>query len=166
MLVVVVVPSLACAASQLLEAWSGSNYGSCYASIEQGMADVYGAEYLSNVNIVRRAMTLGTSEIVVSEDRTTGTNSARTVFEKRAPKKWCVILTSPPVASLLPVTAKGVSGRPSQWITLTQAAPGYPETKVIYVWRKQDALFYPARCFYIFQRKVQRFNCSDAYKVR
>ncbi|MGV7244436.1 hypothetical protein [Caballeronia sp. M23-90] len=128
------------------------------------MADVYGVDYLSDVNVIRRTVKFGVGEMVVAQDRTTGTNSARTIFEERNTGKWCVVLISPPVASLLPGRTKGRSQRPSQWITRTQAAPGFPETKVIYIWSKQSLIFYPAHCLHIFPREVKHFNCSDAYK--
>lgn len=159
-----VLPLLAYAVPLLPDPWAASHYGSCYRSLERGMADVYGAEYASDANIVRRDMTFGAGKIVVSEDRTTGANSARTIFEKQATGKWCVILTTPPAASLLPVMAVGFSERPLQWITRTQAAPGFPETKVIYIWNRKHALYVPTHCVYIFPEKTRNFNCLDASK--
>lgn len=148
----------------LPDAWDASHYGSCYASIEEGMASVYGEAYELDANVSKEKLAFGTDTLVMSADRTTGTNSARTVFERRKDRGWCVVLTSPPVASIVPLVHHGRAVRPNKWETLTQAPPGFTELKVIYTWDTAKALYIPTGCFHISGTSAKGFDCREAYK--
>jgi hypothetical protein len=157
----------ACAASdipRLPDAWAGSHYGSCYSSIENGMADVYGKNYNSDENVVRKDKTYGSTRMILSADITSGTNAPRTIFEKHTDGKWCVVLTSPPVASITPKSDKKNSSRPLKWVTITQASPDFRETKIIYIWDKHWAIYIPAHCYHNYGFETKEFDCSNAYK--
>ena len=144
-------------------AWVNSHYGACYASMEQGMVAVYGPDYANDDNVLSTTNRYDASEMVLSQDTTSGTNSSRTVFEKRTGNRWCIVLTSPPVASIEPVPGKGKSARPAQWITLTQAPPGFAETKVVYSWSRAKALYLPSECYRVLGAKTTVLDCRDAY---
>ncbi len=127
------------------------------------MAAVYGIHYASDDNVLSVTNHYRTSEMILSQDTTSGTNSSRTIFEKRAGNQWCIVLTSPPVASMNAVSGKGKSARPAQWITLTQAPPGFAETKVVYSWNRAKALYLPSECYRVSGAKTTAFDCRDAY---
>jgi hypothetical protein len=148
----------------LPDAWDASHYGSCYTSIEEGMAAVYGATYELDENVRSERLDFGKNTLVMSSDRTTGTNSARTMFERRHGKVWCVVLTSPPVASIAPLMHQGRPVRPTKWETLTQAPPGFTALKVIYTWDTAKALYIPTGCFHISGTSAKGFDCREAYK--
>lgn len=150
--------------SGLPDAWIGSHYGSCYASIESGMVDVYGGDYNSDANIVRKREKYGSTEMIVTSDRTSGPNAPRTVFEKHKNGEWCVVLTSPPTASLTAKFDKSIASRPQEWVTITQAAPDFLEIKVVYRWDERRAIYIPRHCYKIDGYKLKEFNCFNAYK--
>lgn len=157
------IPACADDFPSLPQAWTNSHYGACYRSIELGMAVVYGSDYAADDNVVRKTAKYVTGEMLLTQDRTTGTNSPRTIFEKRGGSRWCVVLTSPPVASIEAVTSRERSARPAQWVTLTQAAPGFPGTKVVYMWNRAKALYLPSQCYRVSRTKATEFACKDAY---
>lgn len=148
----------------LPEAWDTSHYGFCYNSIEGGMAAVYGTKYEIDDNVSKEELDFGRTTLVMSVDRTTGTNSARTMFERIDTNVWCFVLASPPVASMVPLTPHGRSGRPTNWETLTQASPGFTKLKVIYTWNAAIALYLPTHCFHVSRYSTKRFDCKYAYK--
>jgi hypothetical protein len=156
-------PALADNLSSLPQAWANSHYGACYRSIELGMTSVYGPDYATGDNVVSATARYITGEMRLTQDQTTGANSSRTIFEKRAGNRWCVVLTSPPVASIDSVPGSRRSARPAQWITLSQAAPGFSETKVVYLWSRANALYLPSKCYRISRTTTTEFACSDAY---
>jgi hypothetical protein len=157
------VPAFADGRTALPQAWANSHYGACYRSIEPGMAAVYGPDYATDDNVVSTTAKYVTGDMLLTQDRTTGTNSPRTIFEKRGRNRWCVVLTSPPVASIKAVPSPGRSARPTQWVTLTQAAPGFSETKVVYLWSRAKALYVPSRCYRVSRTKTTELACKDAY---
>lgn len=162
--VVILSPAFASEVSGLPDAWIGTHYGTCYASVEEAMSDSYGPDYDTDDNIGAKHLTYGADEMVISVDHTSGTNAPRTVFEKRAGGKWCVILTSPPVASLAPIIQDGIDSKPLQWVTLTQAAPGHPETKIVYTWKNQEFIYFPSHCYHVGKQGEKEFDCKNAYK--
>lgn len=78
---IVTGPAIAVGTLNLPEAWTDSHYGECYNEVADGMAKIYGNDYLSDDNIFRNDVNLGGSEMVLAGDRTSGTNISRTVFE-------------------------------------------------------------------------------------
>jgi hypothetical protein len=160
----VAAPAFANDVSGLPEGWADLHYGACYPSVKSGMSDIYGPNYASDENIAQQNKKFGQAEMIASADHTSGTNAPRTVFEKRGRHHWCVVLASPPVASLIPAVAEIIAFRPLQWSTLTQAAAGYPETKVIYIWSKPKAIYAPVHCYLIFNQAEREIGCEDAYK--
>ncbi len=162
--VFIAIPAFASDVSGLPDAWLGTHYGTCYTSVEDGMMDVYRPDYGSDDNISQRHVAYGANEMIVSVDRTSGTNAPRTVFEKRKDGKWCVILASPPVASLTPIEKKGIFSRPLEWVTLTQTASGYPETKIVYTWSVQRSIYFPRHCYHVSKNSAKEFDCTNAYK--
>ncbi|CAE6770429.1 MULTISPECIES: hypothetical protein [Paraburkholderia] len=160
----IVSPAFAGEVSGLPDAWVGTRYGACYTSVAEGMSDVYGPDYSSDDNIGARHVSYGVDEMIVSVDRTSGTNASQTIFEKRANGNWCVVLTSPPVSNLAPIMQDGISSRPLQWVTLTQASPGYPETKIIYTWNKHKSIYFPSHCYHVYKNKMKKFECRNAYE--
>lgn len=164
MCIFIAIPSIAREIADLPPAWAESHYGACYSSLENGMSDIYGPDYKSDENIVQQTMKYGSAEMVVSADHTSGSNASRAIFEKRNGSNWCVVLTSPPVASLTPAKVTNAYPRPPRWTTLTQAAPGYPETEVVYVWNRLDAVYAAARCYLISGRERKKIDCVNAYR--
>ncbi|WP_175940199.1 hypothetical protein [Caballeronia sp. BCC1704] len=128
------------------------------------MKDVYGPDYASDENIVQHEVAYGKDEMLLTEDRTSGTNAPRTIFEKRTNESWCVVLTSPPVASLAPASGKRVTLKPMRWRTSTQASPGYPEIQVIYVWSGEEKIYKPSQCYLKSSGRKEAINCTKAYK--
>jgi hypothetical protein len=148
----------------LPDAWVGTHYGVCYTSVSNAMADVYGPDYATDDNIAQKYLIYGAEEMIISVDHTSGTNEARTVFERRQNGNWCVALTSPPVSSLVPIVKNDGSTKPLRWVTLAQAAPGYPETKVIYILDEKKSIYFPKYCYHIYKKRAREFRCIDAYK--
>jgi len=164
LLIGIAAPSFSHEHTGLAAAWRGSHYGECYPSFSAGMSDVYGPGYASDENIDQKRAKYGANEMVVSTDRTSGTNASRTVFERRSGGRWCVVLTSPPVASLVPNRTADGSRKPSQWTTLTQAPPGYPATEIVYLWNRTAEIYLPSHCYHVSARKKKRLNCAKAYE--
>jgi hypothetical protein len=158
------LPDLANAEPRLPAAWEESHYGTCFESISDGMKTVYGVDYEADENIFQQEVTYGDDQILLTGDRTSGTNSSRTIFEGRAGGSWCVVLTSPPVASLSPVSQRSMTAKPIRWKTSTQASPGYPETHVIYVWSQASRIYKPSQCYLVLGGKRQNISCSNAYR--
>ncbi|MEZ0601031.1 hypothetical protein ACAX43_02555 [Paraburkholderia sp. IW21] len=127
------------------------------------MSEAYGPNYDLDDNIGHSYVRFGANEMIVSVDRTSGTNASRLIFEKRRNGNWCVILASPPTASLVPSTQKTASSRPLQWTSLTQAAAGYSETKVVYLWDEHKSIYFPINCFHINKKSVKKIDCENAY---
>jgi hypothetical protein len=150
--------------SGLPDAWIGSHYGSCYASIENGMIDVYGEGYDSDVNIFMKRETYGSIEMILTSDKTSGSNAARTVFEKRRNGRWCVVLTSPATASLTAKADRSTASRPQEWVTVTQAVPDSQEIKVVYKWDERRAVYMPKHCYNVDVHELREFDCFNAYK--
>lgn len=161
---IIAAPTFAGDALGLPDAWANSHYGTCYSSITAGMVDVYGSDYASDENITLEKTAYGIDNLLTSSDHTSGTNASRTIFEKKENDRWCIVLTSPPVASLIPVMKKGATTKPAQWMTNTQAPPGYAETRVTYIWSKQRNIYYPSECYLISGGNKKKLNCTDAYQ--
>lgn len=157
------IPAFADGLPSLPQKWANLHYGACYRSIELGMAAVYGPAYATDDNVLSTTVKYVTGEMLLTQDQTTGTNSPRTIFEKRNRNRWCVVLTSPPVASIEAIPSRGRSARPAQWVTLTQAAPGFSETKVVYSWSRANVLYLPSKCYRVTRTKTTEFDCKDAY---
>ena len=91
---------------------------------------MYGTGYQSDENIMQKKLSFGKVEMVISADTTSGNNAARTIFERRSNNLWCVVLSSPPVAQIVPLVTDNKSTRPNGWETLTQAESAFDEIKV------------------------------------
>lgn len=65
------------------------------------------------------------------EDRTSGTNHARSLLRKRA-GKYCVVLKTPAVAQLV-VIATNDHGLPLKFQSSDQAPPGLPRHDITYL---------------------------------
>jgi hypothetical protein len=141
-----------------------SHCRTCYKSVADAMTDIYGVDYDSDNNIFQEKAIFENSEMLLSGDRTSGTNASRTIFEKQKSGAWCVVLISPPVASLVPVVEENARKRPTRWKTTTQASPGYPAIQVVYVWSKKAEAYKPAQCFLESSgKKRTSINCPSAY---
>jgi hypothetical protein len=149
--------------AELPEAWLGGHYGECFSSLETGMSAVYGNDYSSDDNIIQHRVVFGSVEMNVSSDATSGENSSRTIFEKRG-AAWCITLVSPPVSSLKFVPKIIKKSRPRQWVTLTQAAPDFPEAKIIYKWNPARKIYFPSRCYLGMVNKWREIDCREAYR--
>ncbi|RKR37595.1 hypothetical protein B0G82_5678 [Paraburkholderia sp. BL17N1] len=86
----------------LPQLWHDSHYASCYPSVKAGMSEIYGMDFEQDENILQSHRHIGSRDFVIASDSTSGTNGQRTVFEQRDSKSWCVVLTSSPVAELVP----------------------------------------------------------------
>lgn len=143
--------------------WHASHYGVCYKSLKSGMSAVYGQKFDEDQEILRNHRKIGSKEFVIASDSASGTNSQRTIFERRTANKWCVVLTSPPVADLSPSEISKTSRRPMIWTTTTQASPGFTETKVIYKWDLKQKIYLPYSCQKGNEKHWQSFDCNKAY---
>ena len=148
----------------LPQPWKNSHYASCYSSLNLGMSDTYGADFADDENILQSPRSIGSRKFVIASDSTSGTNSQRTVFEKRGSRKWCVVLSSPPVADLAPGAVSVFLQRPTTWTSVTQAPPGFPETKVLYRWNSKDQVYKPVSCYTGSVRNWKSFDCNEAYQ--
>lgn len=145
-------------------AWHNSHYGACYRLLETGMSDIYGPGFSQDENILQLRRQIGSPKFVIATDITSGTNAQKTVFEQRTSTEWCVVLTSPPVAALVSGTVSPTLRRPVTWTTVTQAPPGYQETKVLYKWNARQLIYTPVRCYRGEEGRWQKFNCNEAYQ--
>ncbi|WP_454871989.1 hypothetical protein [Paraburkholderia xenovorans] len=148
----------------LPQAWRDSHYASCYSSLKAGMSDTYGPGFEEDKNILKLRRRSGLRDFVIASDTTSGANSQRTVFEQRNATSWCVVLTSPPVADLVPAPASATLQRPLTWTSVTQAPPGFPEMKVLYKWNAKDLIYAPANCYKGDGESWRSFNCNEAYQ--
>jgi hypothetical protein len=144
--------------------WHDSHYAFCYPTLNAGMSDVYGPHYKDDEQILQFRRRIGSCNFVIASDSTSGTNSQRTVFEKRGQENWCVVLTSPPVAGLVPGPVTASTQRPMTWTSITQAPPGLAETMVIYKWDSEDQVYKPLGCYKGSIRHWTAFGCKDAYQ--
>lgn len=150
--------------TSLPQPWHDSHYASCYPSLKVGMSDTYGSDFEEDENILHFPRRIGSHNFVIASDSTSGTNSQRTVFEQRGARSWCVVLTSPPVADLAPGPSSESLKRPLTWTSVTQAAPGFPEIKVIYKWDSKNMIYKPASCYKGDVGRWRSFNCNEAYR--
>jgi hypothetical protein len=127
------------------------------------MASVYGQQYELDENITQKRLAFGKVKMVETADTTSGTNAARTVFEQRAKNSWCVVLSSPPVAQIVPYASSNRLNRPSKWEALTQSDPGFDRVKIVYLWRAAKAVYFPTTCFYVSKTMTRAFDCQKAY---
>ena len=148
----------------LPKAWNDLHYGSCYSSLKAGMSDTYGANFPEDENIVQSPRRLGFRNFVIASDTTSGTNAQRSVFEQRGGQNWCVVLASPPVADLIAGPVLISLQRPITWSSVTQAPPGFPETKVIYKWDDKIRVYKPADCYTGRAGRWRSFDCNQAYR--
>jgi hypothetical protein len=148
----------------LPQPWKNSHYGSCYSSLNSGMSDTYGTDFADDENILQFPRSVGSRKLIIASDSTSGTNSQRTVFERRGPRKWCVVLSSPPVADLAPGAVSASLQRPTTWTSVTQAPPGLPETKVTYRWDSKDQVYKPVTCYKGSVQHWTSFDCNEAYQ--
>ncbi|MPW16207.1 hypothetical protein GCT13_04510 [Paraburkholderia sp. CNPSo 3157] len=148
----------------LPQPWRDSHYASCYPSLKAGLSDTYGVGFEEDENIVQFRRHIGSRNFVISSDTTSGTNSQRVVFEQRNERDWCVVLTSPPVADLTPGRVFASSQRPLTWSSVTQAPPGFLETKVIYTWDSKYLIYRPESCYKGRVGRWKSFDCNEAYR--
>lgn len=144
--------------------WHDSHYASCYPSLNAGMSDTYGPDFKEDGEILQIHRKIGSRNFVIASDSTSGTNSQRTVFEQRGPANWCVMLTSPPVADLVPGPISTSIQRPMIWTSVTQAPPGFMETKVIYKWDSNAQVYKPLGCYKGGSQHWKAFDCKNAYQ--
>jgi hypothetical protein len=107
--VAILGPAFAGEVSGLPDEWIDTHYGACYISVAEGMSSFYGPDYGTDDNISEKHLTYGADEMIVSIDRTSGTNAPRIIFKKRVDDNRCVVLISPPVTSLVPITHGRIS---------------------------------------------------------
>jgi hypothetical protein len=123
-----------------------------------------GTGFEEDENIMQSRRRMGSRDFVISSDTTSGTNSQRTVFEQQSGRGWCVVLTSPPVADLTPGQLSASTRRPMTWFSVTQAPPGFPETRVLYKWDSKHLIYKPAGCYKGGVGHWEAIDCDEAYR--
>lgn len=82
-----------------------SAYGAeaeCYPTVDAYMTASYGENYKDDENISAHKDIYGGNIFYIVADKTSGTNYSRSLLRENASGKFCLILSTPPIAQLIP----------------------------------------------------------------
>jgi hypothetical protein len=114
----------------------------CFANGEAYMVATYGRDYRDDQNLTIRQERYGKESYYVARDMTSGTNHQITLLMKNQKKGLCKVLTTYPVAALVPITSDK-NGRPISFVAKDQGTISH---EILYTWREGTEEFRALRC--------------------
>lgn len=131
------------------------------------MTASYGENYKDDENISVREDKYGGNKFYTVADKTSGTNYSRSLLRESAPGKFCLVLSTPPVAQLTP-RARDEFGVPRRFVATDQAPPRIAEHEWIYVFNWDKSRYDAKICKEISwinkTKKTTNISCSKLIK--
>ena len=114
----------------------------CFANGDVYMVSKFGSAFRGDDNLKIRKQRYGTQDYYLESDTTSGTNAPVTLLLQRPGKGLCVVLSTPPVATLKAAKFDR-QGRPITFVAVDQ---GTNSQEVTYKWDSATVQFHPVGC--------------------
>lgn len=157
------LPLFGCAAQPDVDAWSTSNLGKCYTTLDDLMSNNFWEGYEDDENIKKYKLNVTSKSInyIWINDTTPKINITNNLISIDKSGKACIILHAP-LSSSISLTLDSNGQLPSQATSVNTPPPGFPATKITYQ-RDDDGIYHPKSCSRIIGSKEKPIECKDAF---